>query len=762
MQISQVPSSSQTDPAVPSTIVSNGQAVGSSLYLPHPLLSSAPVTAGQSFNLGQLMALLRRRFLLFSGVTLITFGGLFYRTVSQPPVYSGSLDMLIEPVVKSDGEDLILNLARGSDASQLNYESQIRVLRSPEVLKPILKQVQKQYPDLTYRGLHEGLLIDRDGDADVLRITFKGEDPKQVAFVLEKVAQGYINYSVVDRQEDLKRGLNFIDQQTQEKWREVDRLEKDLGQLQKKYNVVDVDEAKTSVTERMNAMRAQRESLELELISLMSLEKRLQDQVGFAPDAAVQISDLTNSPNYQKLLSQLREIEQQIALESARFSPNTPMVQSLQDRRQQILPLLQAEAERTLSQSLDVESLGFKQGVVQDLLTQLVATHNRLLSVETQYDMTTLVTEDLQKETEWLADLSRRYGQYGRELAVAEDNLNQLLSNRQDLRLQMARKASPWKVVSDFGPSSVVPMNNLPRDVVANILASLLLGGVAAFLWDKQDQSIHDVDELLAITQLPELALVPESSILEGRLLAMSPRLLTSLEEAHVEDLQPTYASFSFTEAFYSLEANLRLLSSDQPVQVVGFTSAKAAEGKSTVVAHLAIAAAAMGRRVLLIDADLRQPSQHEFFDLPNEIGLSNLISQSHLSAEEGIYALAENPNLHLITAGTEPPAPGRLLSSQKLHQMIDTYRQNYDLILIDGPPLAGMSDAKLIATHVDGVVLISRLGKLSRPELSRLMTLWKGTTQAPLLGLVVNCISKRQRAYGDDYHSSQRLLSPI
>jgi capsular exopolysaccharide synthesis family protein len=493
----------------------------------------------------------------------------------------------------------------------------------------------------------------------------------------------------------------------------------------------------------------------------MSLEKRLQEQVGFDPDAAVQISDLTNSPNYQKLLSQLREIEQQIALESARFSPNTPMIQSLEDRRQQILPLLQAEAERTLSQSLDVESLGFKQGVVQDLLSQLVATHNRLLSVETQYDMTTLVTEDLQKETEWLADLSRRYGQYGRELAVAEDNLNQLLSNRQDLRLQMARKASPWKVVSDFGSSSVVPMNNLPRDVVANVLASLLLGGVAAFLWDQQDQAIHDVQELLAITQLPELALVPESPILEDRLLAMSPRLLTSLEESQVADLQPTYASFNFTEAFYSLEANLRLLSSDQPVQVVGFTSAKAAEGKSTVVAHLAIAAAATGRQVLLIDADLRKPSQHEFFDLPNAMGLSNLISQSHLAPEEGIYALAENPNLHLITAGTEPPAPGRLLSSQKLRQMIDIYRQNYDLILIDGPPLTGMSDAKLIATHGDGMVLVSRLGKLSRPELSRLMTLWRSTTQAPLLGLVVNRLTKRERAYGTEYPLSRRLFSP-
>jgi succinoglycan biosynthesis transport protein ExoP len=762
MQISQVPSSNHIDQAVPAPVVTNGQALGSALYLPHPLLSPLPGTSGQSFNLSQLTALLRRRFLLFSGITLLTFGGLFYRTLSQPPVYSGSLDMLIEPVVKSDGENVILNLARGSDASQLNYESQIRILRSPEVLKPILQKVQQRYPKITYKDLHTGLSIARDGDADVLRITYKGPNSNQVAFVLEEISQGYINYSVVDRQEDLKRGLNFIDQQTKEKLNEVDRLERDLGQLQKKYNVVDVNAAKTSVTERMNAMQAQQESLELELISLMSLQSRLQQQVGFNPDAAVQISDLTNSPNYQKLLSQLREIEQQIALESARFTPNTPIIQSLQDRRQQILPLLQAEAERTLSQSLDVESLGFKQGVVQDLLEQLVATHNRLLSVETQYDMITLVTEDLQKETEWLADLSRRYSQYGRELAVAENNLNQLMANRQDLRLQMARKASPWKVVSDFGPSSVVPMNNLPRDVAANVLASLFLGGVAAFLWDKQDQAIHDVEELLAVTQLPELALVPESPILESRLLAMTPRLLTGLEDAQLAEMQPTYSSFSFTEAFYSLDANLRLLSSDNPVQVVGFTSAKASEGKSTVIAHLAIAAAAMGRRVLLIDADLRKPSQHEFFDLPNEIGLSNLISQSHLAPEEGIYALAENPNLHLITAGAEPPAPGRLLSSQKLHQMIDTYRQNYDLILIDGPPLAGISDAKLIATHVDGVVLVSRLGKLSRPELSRLMALWKSTTQAPLLGLVVNRITKRERAYVNDYGqlSSRQTLS--
>jgi Mrp family chromosome partitioning ATPase len=100
-------------------------------------------------------------------------------------------------------------------------------------------------------------------------------------------------------------------------------------------------------------------------------------------------------------------------------------------------------------------------------------------------------------------------------------------------------------------------------------------------------------------------------------------------------------------------------------------------------------------------------------------------------------------------------------LSSQKLRQMIDIYRQNYDLILIDGPPLTGMSDAKLIATHGDGMVLVSRLGKLSRPELSRLMTLWRSTTQAPLLGLVVNRLTKRERAYGTEYPLSRRLFSP-
>lgn len=726
-----------------------------------PIIAPPPALDEDDFELGHLLGVLKRRALTFVGVATLTAGGLMLWHLSRPSVYRGSADLLVEPVtVVNELEIGESPLPQGVGNAGLDYTSQIRVLRSPTVLEPIVDQIQQRYPQITYSNLLNRLTISREGDSKILRVAYSDADPEVVEFVTAQLAEGFIDYSVQNRQGDLRRGLTFLEEQLAQKWDEVDDIEARLSAFQKRYDLVNVDAVSESVTQRLNEMASEWEALLVEQASLQTLSRNLQDQVGYSPDLAVRVANLNESPTYQSLLGELRQIEQEIALQSARFRPDTPMIEVLEDKRQQLLPLLEDEAQRVLGTSAaNPQDLGFQGAVSQDLTQQLVNTTNQIQVLQSRSDAIDIVTADLQAKIQRIADLSRSYQQIQRELDVAESSLNQILASRQELRFQMARQVSPWELMSPLDQSSVMPVTNLPRKLILSAVVGLIAGAAAALLRDKADQVFHSVDDLVEAAKLPSLAAVPHSPALQSQPLLMDSRLTTTVEEIlHPESNQKrSYASFSFGEAFYSLDANLRLLSSDTPVQVVAITSSLPGEGKSTTCAHLAIAAANMGRRVLLVDGDFRHPSVHGFFNLPNRFGLSDLITQSTRTEgieSEAVQTIAENPNLHVLTAGTQPPAPGRLLSSKKMQHIIAAYRQNYDLVIFDTPPLMGIIDAKLIAAQSDGMLLVTRLRKTPRHEVQRVLSDLSNTVQAPLLGLVVNgIVNSRRRGYYADYY---------
>jgi succinoglycan biosynthesis transport protein ExoP len=714
-----------------------------------PLGPPAPVVVddGDDFDLSYLFRVLKRRALTFVGITSLASIGLVLWHMSRPPAYRGGFELLVQPVTVVNNLDLGPNSFLNDEQSGLDYESQIRVLRSPTVLEPILDNIQERYPQITYNVLLSRLGISRQGDSKVLGVSYTDSDPQTIAFVMDQLAQGFVEYSVADRQADLRRGIEFLDQQLEEKWQEVAAIESDLSDFQKQHDLVDVNVVSASVTERMGSMQAQREALQVELSSLETLYGNLQQQVGFPPDAAIRVANLSESPQYQALLQDYRRIEQQIALESARFQTDTPMIQALDDQRQQLLPLLEAEATRILgASSLDPQDLGFNGGISQGLVQQLVNTVNQIQMLETKDLAIAQVLAVLQSEIQHLADLGRSYKQIERELAVTEGSLNEMLATRQDLRFQMARQNAPWELMSPLNAAAIAPMQNLPRKLVLSGVMGVLLGAAAALVQDKLDRVFHSTDEILATTKLPALATIPYVKALEQRALIMQGHLVTTVEDLvsqHPLTVSPDSPSaFAFAEAFYSLHTNLQLLSSDTPMQVVTVTSAQPGEGKSTISAHLAIAATNMDRRVLLLDADMRQPNQHVIFGLQNHTGLSNLITGNLELNSEVVQSVPGNHNLHVVSAGSQPPAPGALLSSKRMQQLVQSWRQQYDLIIIDTPPMMGITDAKLAATHADGLLLVTQMGRTPKSEVQRVLSDLNNTMQAPLLGLVVNGVT--------------------
>jgi capsular exopolysaccharide synthesis family protein len=196
------------------------------------------------------------------------------------------------------------------------------------------------------------------------------------------------------------------------------------------------------------------------------------------------------------------------------------------------------------------------------------------------------------------------------------------------------------------------------------------------------------------------------------------------------------------SEAYRTLRTNIQFSSIDQALRVIMVSSSSPGEGKSTTSTNLAISYAQAENKVLLIDADLRKPSLHKIFFKSNLKGLSTVVS-GQTYADSSIQATLV-PNLSVLTSGPIPPNPSEMLGSKKMTSLLEELKRSYDIIIIDTPPALIVTDAQVVSTKCDGVVLVVRHGKVKRENAKKLKSLFD-FVQARVLGVVLNDISKKQ-----------------
>lgn len=190
------------------------------------------------------------------------------------------------------------------------------------------------------------------------------------------------------------------------------------------------------------------------------------------------------------------------------------------------------------------------------------------------------------------------------------------------------------------------------------------------------------------------------------------------------------------SEAYRALRTNIQFSSIDEPVKVILVTSAQPEEGKSTTISNLAVTYAQEGKRVLIVDADLRKPTIHRYMSASNRLGLSNLLAGQF--KVEDVAMDTRIPNLSLISSGTIPPNPSELLSSKRMHTLLAQLKEEYDMVLIDSPPILAVTDSQILSSICDGVVMVINHGKVKREAARRAVSLL-AYAKAKILGVVLN-----------------------
>ncbi len=441
---------------------------------------------------------------------------------------------------------------------------------------------------------------------------------------------------------------------------------------------------------------------------------------------------LSDNPRYQKILDQIQAADIAAKQQSAVFTDENPAMVTLQQKKEVLLPLLAQEEARVQKDFQSrIRELSARDKDFQSRIRELSARDRSLNEkINTAYS-----------EVRQLATISRNYDNIQRELQIANAALTQFTTKQQSLQIEKAQKQQPWLLLDPQLSKVNEPLaisDSAKRNLALGGILGLLLGIGTALVVDKLSNIFYSSQELKDATRLPLLGIVPVRKELEVMTKDSLSRGVQSSDGA------------SFFEVFRSLYTNILLLGSDTPIRSLVISSAGQGpirslvissagqgDGKSTIATQLAQAAAAMGQRVLLVDANLRAPSLHNRVGLMNIQGLTDVISQD-LDWHNVIEPSPLEDNMFVMPAGPIPPDSVRLLASQKMHNLMEELQVSFDLVIYDTPPLLGFADAYLLAANTDGLVLVAGLGKLKRTALQQALEQIH-ISGTPLLGLVAN-----------------------
>jgi capsular exopolysaccharide synthesis family protein len=264
-------------------------------------------------------------------------------------------------------------------------------------------------------------------------------------------------------------------------------------------------------------------------------------------------------------------------------------------------------------------------------------------------------------------------------------------------------------------------------NVILAVIVGLGVGIAVAFLLEYYDESIRTKEDLERETMgLPTLGLIP-----------VVPDWRKSSEAYLVSRRSPTSPA---AESYRSLRTSIQFLGLDRSVRTLQFTSPNAADGKSTTLANIAVIMAQADQKVVAVCCDLRRPRLNEFFGLSNSVGFTSVLLGA-ATLEEALQPVPDIPGLYVLASGPVPPNPSELLSDRRTQSIFEELADLADIVLVDSPPVLAVTDAAVIASKVDGVLLVSSVGMASRRNVSRSLEVLS-RVQAPVIGTVLNRFS--------------------
>lgn len=606
--------------------------------------------------------------------------------------------------------------------NQTPLSTQIEVLQSEPVIQQVIdrqKLTDDEGEPLKPKDFRQQLTTELIGGTDVVQISYRSLEPKVASEVVNSMMDVYLQQQIRGNQSEPAAAKEFINKELPTIENKVEQAESSVSAFRAENDIVDLTEEKRGLVTNLGALNQQISSTGSELQGLQAQTSALQGQLGLDLKQAVAANQLGGSPEVQSILDQLAVTESDLAKERQRFNDNHPSIVSLLEKKNNLTQQLQGLVANAVGQGVEVSQglLQSKDGVKENQLERFITLKIDELSLQRQVSSLYETQQQYLVRAKELPRLEKKERELVRDAEAASKTYETLLDNLQEVQLAENQQSGNAEIVEyadvpEEGSSGRVMLLGL------GVILGSFLANLSIILLEMQDRSIKSLAEIKKKFPYKTIGLIPlEAPNYQGR--------IVTFEEPD---------SFS-GEVYRMIQANLKFLTSDKPPKVILVTSSVPEEGKSTVTANLAAAIAQLGRNVLLIDGDLRRSSQHHLWKVDNSKGLKDILAEQ---LNPGSAIDRPMPNLDLITSGLVRTNPLALLDSQAMSDLVGRSRREYDLILIDAPPLPVTADVLTLSKLVDGIMFVTRPGVVEH-ESAELAQETLANTRQKVLGMVIN-----------------------
>ncbi|NER78511.1 MAG: polysaccharide biosynthesis tyrosine autokinase [Leptolyngbya sp. SIO1D8] len=584
--------------------------------------------------------------------------------------------------------------------------TEMEVIRSEPIIGNTLEQLalrRFEGPSITRKDLLENLQLTNVRGTDILLLTYQDADPQLAAMVINTLMEVYLENHVSENRTEAMAAREFIEQELPGAEARVRRAEAALRRFQEANQVAALEEEKVSVVTATETLRQRVAEAQAALADATEQATAFSQQLGMSPQQAIAVTTLSQSAGVQEILTQYQSVESQLAIERVRFHDASPVVQALLNQKAHLEELLQTRVARTLNgRSIDPNT-HFQIGDLQaDLAGDLARTDAMRRGLAQQLDTLQEAQTFYNRRLATLPRLEQEQRELLRRLEAAQGSYSLLLERLYEIRIAENQNVGNARILQQaFVEDEPVAPRKLSF-LTTGILAALLLSAVTILALETQDKYVKTAKQARNLFELTLLGVIPLHKT--TRRSRQGFRFVKEHSEVIVRD-EPESA---IAEAYRMLQANLKFLDSDREIKTVVVTSSTVGEGKSLISANLAMARAQLGVRVLLIDADMRRPRQHQIWDLDNEGGLSNIIVE-HQPLESVVKTPAEN--LDVLTAGGMPPNQAALLDSQHMARFLQQTTEEYDFVIIDTPAVNIAANVHTLSRLSSGVLLVTRPG---------------------------------------------------
>jgi capsular exopolysaccharide synthesis family protein len=639
------------------------------------------------------------------------------------------------------------------DGDPLATEAEI--LSSRPIVEKIIQQLDLRDDEgelLSYESVVGALKVRTATGTDILEISYQSGDPELAASIVNTAVQIYKEQDTLSNRTEAAAARTFITEQLPQIEANVKKAEARLREFKNRYQIANLGEETSATISNLNGLESQIDTLEAELNDVNARYNRLSSQLGISWQEASAMAAVSQSVAVQAIFERLQEVKVELAQTRNYLSDNSPQVISLQEERAELEQLLDREIAQTLGSdraslsNINVLASGdLKDGQVAefaDLGLQREGLQERLATLNNTY-------QSNQQRANVLPRLEEEQKELERQVEAAQSTYETLLGKLQETQIAEEQDIGKVRIVSDAVIPDEAVGSGSKKIVLAGGILGMLSAIAVAFLLDIKDNTIKNTKEAEEMLPYPLQGVIPSFK-------AIDPGTQRQIPENSLSLVNSDRLARPIREALHNIQVNLKLLESQKEIKTLAITSSVSQEGKSSVSANYAVTQAECGKRILLVDGDLRRPTQHNIWQISNQVGLSNVLNQE-VEWHQAVQKVM--PNLDVLTAGTIPENPVSLLNSMFMGILMSNLVNNYDRIIFDTPPLVGLADTKIIGKLVDGLLLVVRPGIANYASVSATKKIL-AASNFTILGIVTNGVDLDKEPYGyQTYYPDKKYL---